>query len=107
MPTRLVHVVADAHDPARLARFWAALLGWQIADETGEEVDVWPAGYSYPDPVAVPIVFVPVPEPKTARTGSISTWPAGQPRIRPDWSAGPGTWAAGQWTSARATCRGW
>ena len=65
MPTRLVHVVADAHDPARLARFWAALLGWQIADETGEEVDVWPAGYSYPDPVAVPIVFVPVPEPKT------------------------------------------
>jgi predicted enzyme related to lactoylglutathione lyase len=63
MPTRLVHVVADAHDPARLARFWAALLGWEIADETAEEVDVWPAGYSYPDPVAVPVVFVPVPEP--------------------------------------------
>ena len=53
MPTRLVHVVADAQDPARLARFWAALLGWEIADETGEEVDVWPAGYTYPDPVAV------------------------------------------------------
>jgi predicted enzyme related to lactoylglutathione lyase len=67
MPTRLVHVVADAHDPARLARFWAALLGWQIADETEDEVDVWPAGYSYPDPVAVPIVFVPVPEPKTGK----------------------------------------
>jgi predicted enzyme related to lactoylglutathione lyase len=67
MPTRLVHVVADAHDPARLARFWAALLGWEIADETEEEVDVWPAGYSYPDPVAVPIVFVPVPEPKTGK----------------------------------------
>ena len=67
MPTRLVHVVADAHDPARLARFWAALLGWQIADETADEVDVWPAGYSYPDPVAVPIVFVPVPEPKTGK----------------------------------------
>jgi predicted enzyme related to lactoylglutathione lyase len=67
MPTRLVHVVADAQDPARLARFWAALLGWQIADETGEEVDVWPADYSYPDPVAVPIVFVPVPEPRTGK----------------------------------------
>ena len=67
MPTRLVHLVADAHDPARLARFWAALLGWEIADETAEEVDVWPAGYSYPDPVAVPIVFVPVPEPKTGK----------------------------------------
>jgi predicted enzyme related to lactoylglutathione lyase len=67
MPTRLVHVVADAHDPARLARFWAALLGWEIADETAEEVDVWPAGYRYPDPVAVPIVFVPVTEPKSGK----------------------------------------
>jgi predicted enzyme related to lactoylglutathione lyase len=67
MPTRLVHLVADAQDPARLARFWAAMLGWEIADETADEVDVWPAGYSYPDPVAVPIVFVPVPEPKTGK----------------------------------------
>jgi predicted enzyme related to lactoylglutathione lyase len=67
MPTRLVHVVADAHDPARLARFWAALLGWEVADETEDEVDVWPAGYTYPDPVAVPIVFVPVPERKTGK----------------------------------------
>ena len=67
MPTRLVHVVADAQDPARLARFWAALLGWEIADETADEVDVWPADYSYPDPVAVPIVFVPVPERKTGK----------------------------------------
>src|SRR6266436_2722856 len=54
MPTRLVHVVADALDPPRLARFWAGLLGWEIADETADEVDVWPAGYTYPDPVAVP-----------------------------------------------------
>jgi predicted enzyme related to lactoylglutathione lyase len=67
MPTRLVHVVADASDPARLARFWAGLLGWEIADETSDEVDVWPAGYTYPDPVAVPIVFVPVPEPKDGK----------------------------------------
>ena len=67
MPTRLVHVVADDRDPARLARFWAALLGWEIADETADEVDVWPGGYSYPDPVAVPIVFVPVPERKTGK----------------------------------------
>jgi predicted enzyme related to lactoylglutathione lyase len=63
MPTRLVHVVADANEPARLARFWSALLGWEIADETPDEVDVWPAGYSYPDPVAVPMVFVRMPEP--------------------------------------------
>ncbi len=67
MPTRLVHLVADANDPAALARFWSSLLGWEIADETQEEVDVWPAGYAYPDPVAVPMVFVPVPEPKTGK----------------------------------------
>jgi predicted enzyme related to lactoylglutathione lyase len=67
MPTRLVHLVVDANDPAQLARFWASALDWQIADETPDEVDVWPAGYSYPDPVAVPLVFVPVPEPQTGK----------------------------------------
>jgi predicted enzyme related to lactoylglutathione lyase len=67
MPTRLVHLVADANDPARLARFWSGLLGWEIADETPDEVDVWPAGYAYPDPVAVPIVFGLVPEPKSGK----------------------------------------
>ena len=30
MPTRLVHVVMDAADPARLARFWSAALAWPI-----------------------------------------------------------------------------
>ena len=63
MPTRLVHLVAGASDPARLARFWSGLLDWEIANE----VDVWPAGYTYPDPVAVPLVFVPVPERKTGK----------------------------------------
>ena len=67
MPTRLVHLVVDANDPAALARFWAGALGWVIADETAEEVDIWPAGYQYPDPSAVALVFVPVPEPKTAK----------------------------------------
>src|SRR5580704_1612669 len=64
MGTRLVHIVVDANDPGRLARFWAAALGWEVADETQEEVDVWPAGFGYPDPVALPLVLVPVPEPK-------------------------------------------
>ncbi len=67
MPTRLVHLVWDANDPAALARFWASALGWIIADEADDEVDVWPEGYHYPDPAAVPLVFVPVPEPKTGK----------------------------------------
>ena len=67
MATRLVHLVWDANDPAALARFWASALGWVIGDEDEGEVDVWPDGYRYPDPAAVPLVFVPVPEPKTGK----------------------------------------
>ncbi len=67
MPTRLVHLVADAADPGRLAMFWAAALGWEVSAEDSGEVDVWPAGFDYPNPAALPLVFVPVPEPKTAK----------------------------------------
>jgi len=67
MPTRLVHLVVDAVQPARLARFWAAALGWEVGAEEPDEVDVWPSGYRYPDPVALPLVFVRVPEAKTGK----------------------------------------
>ena len=67
MPTRLVHLAVDAIQPARLARFWAAALGWEVAAEESSEVDVWPRGYRYPDPAALPLVFVPVPEAKTGK----------------------------------------
>jgi Glyoxalase-like domain len=67
MPTRLVHLVVDANEPARLARFWAAALGWEVGAEESGEVDVEPGGYRYPDPVALPLVFVPVPEAKTVK----------------------------------------
>jgi hypothetical protein len=67
MPTRLVHLVVDAADPARQARFWAAALGWEVAPEEPDEVDVWPPGFSYPDSAALPLVFVPVPEPKAGK----------------------------------------
>jgi hypothetical protein len=67
MSTRLVHLVIDANDPAGLAGFWSGALGWVIGSEEPDEVDVWPAGYHYPDPVALPLVFVSVPEPKTVK----------------------------------------
>src|ERR1700685_4821879 len=68
MPTRLVHMVIDANDPPKLARFWAAALDWVVEEEEGaEEVDVSPAGYECPDPVALPIVFLPVPQPKAIK----------------------------------------
>ena len=67
MSTRLVHLVIDAVDPEQLARFWAAALGWEVAAEEPDEVDVWPPGFSYPDPAALPLVFVPVPEAKKGK----------------------------------------
>ena len=67
MPTRLVELGVDCADPRRVARFWADVLGWEAADETAEEVGVSPAGFDYPGPAALPMVFVPVPEPKTGQ----------------------------------------
>ena len=40
MPTRLVHLVIDAAEPGRLARFWAEALGWEVGAEESAEVDV-------------------------------------------------------------------
>lgn len=67
MPTRLVQLVIDATEPARLARFWAAALGWEVVTEEPGEVEIWPVGYRYPDPVALPLIFLPVSEPKTGK----------------------------------------
>src|SRR4029077_8850953 len=67
MPTRLVHLVVDAAEPARLARFWAGALGWGVGPEEAGGVGWGASGFSYPDPSALPLVFVPVPEPKTEK----------------------------------------
>ena len=67
MPTCLVQLVIDAAEPGRLARFWAAALGWEDGAEESGEVDVWPPGFSYPGPAALPLVFVPVSEAKTGK----------------------------------------
>jgi len=67
MATRLVHMVIDAGDPSGLAAFWAAALGWEVALDEPDEAVVWPAGFGYPGPEAVPLVFVPVPEQKAVK----------------------------------------
>jgi predicted enzyme related to lactoylglutathione lyase len=68
MPTRAVHLVIDAADPSRLAAFWAGALGWEVlADESDEVVSVEPAGFDYPGPTALPLVFVPVKDKKTVK----------------------------------------
>jgi predicted enzyme related to lactoylglutathione lyase len=67
VPTRLVHLAIDAADPGRLARFWAAALGWEVAAEEDGVANVWPHGFRYPDPAALPLVFLAVPEAKTGK----------------------------------------
>ncbi len=40
--SRLISLVFDANDPLRLARFWAAALGWEVGDEAGDEIELVP-----------------------------------------------------------------
>ncbi|HVB45473.1 MAG TPA: VOC family protein [Streptosporangiaceae bacterium] len=67
MTTRLVHVVVDAADPLGLAEFWAAALRWEIAAVEPDEVRVSPAGFDYPGAAALPLLFVPVSDPKAGK----------------------------------------
>jgi predicted enzyme related to lactoylglutathione lyase len=67
MATRAVHLVVDAADPPRLARFWAEALGWELADDDPAESVVQPSGFHYPGTTALPLVFVPVPEHKSVK----------------------------------------
>jgi predicted enzyme related to lactoylglutathione lyase len=64
MGTRLVNVVIDSARPREAAAFWATLLGWEVAIDLPEEVDVRaPAS----DGWALDLTFVPVPEAKEVK----------------------------------------
>ncbi|WP_435279246.1 VOC family protein [Streptomyces sp. 1222.5] len=66
MALRPVQVNIKALDSSAVGRFWAEALGWS-AYSPGVTTYVGPAGGPvWPDPVAVCIDVVPVPEPKTA-----------------------------------------
>ena len=56
------NVVVDATDPARLARWWAEALGYQIVAEEPDEVEIRGAPDQLPG-----LIFVPVPEAKTVK----------------------------------------
>jgi Glyoxalase-like domain len=64
MPTKLEHVVVDAADPRALGRWWAEALGWAVTMDEPEEVAVEPPA---PDGLGVPLVFVPVADPKVGK----------------------------------------
>jgi hypothetical protein len=62
-----VHLLFDSANPPSAAAFWAQALGWEVPYESPEEAVAAPAGFEYPGTSAVPVFFVPVPEPKTAK----------------------------------------
>ena len=55
-------VVVDASDPAALAHWWAAALGWVVTVEDPDEVEIRPGPDTLPG-----LVFVPVPDAKTVK----------------------------------------
>lgn len=67
MTLRLVQVNIKARDDAALGRFWAEALGWGVSSEAPGVTNVGPIGFDWPDPVAVCIDLVAVPDPETVR----------------------------------------
>ena len=73
MTIRWYSVVVDCRDVAALSRWWAAALDWRIIYEAADEVVVVPpvamdpARYIPPLERGPGLIFVPVPEGKTAK----------------------------------------
>jgi Glyoxalase-like domain len=67
MALRLVQIAMDARDDSAVGRFWAEALGWGVSSEEPGVTNLEPAGFAYPDPVAVCIDVLAVPEPKTVK----------------------------------------
>jgi hypothetical protein len=67
MATRLVQIAINARDNSAIGQFWAEALGWGADSEGPGVTNVEPVGFAYPDPVAVCIDVLAVPEPKTVK----------------------------------------
>jgi predicted enzyme related to lactoylglutathione lyase len=67
MATRLVQIAINARDNSALGQFWAQALGWSVTGDRPGETNIEPAGVAYPDPAAVCIDVLAVPEPKTVK----------------------------------------
>ncbi|MGW6024612.1 VOC family protein [Streptomyces sp. NPDC055099] len=67
MPLRLVNVNFKARDEWALGQFWAKALGWGITSEGPGVTNVEPEGVAYPDPSAICVDVVVVPDPETVK----------------------------------------
>ena len=62
MSSCIAVIAFDAGQPSVVARFWCAVLGWQVSEVGDGVVSIGPADGSSPS-----IDFCPVPEPKTVK----------------------------------------
>lgn len=75
MTSRLTEINVDCADPARLADFWCAVLGYVVLDATDDLVEIGPPGRADAElldgvrrgPVAPSLFFAQVPEGKTVK----------------------------------------
>lgn len=82
MGSRLTEIVVDCHDPAAQAAFWAAVLGYEVVHSDDHWVEIAPWEHEAADLVeqvrrapGVPtLVFVTVPEGKTAGPSMLYDW---------------------------------
>jgi len=65
MALRLVQVNFKARDDSAVGRFWAEALGWGVSSEGPGVTNVEPVGFDWPNPVAVCVDVVAVPDPET------------------------------------------
>ena len=62
MTCHLLALCFDAHDPPRLARFWAGVLGWEMADDAEDGITLQPG-----DDTGFRVRFLPTQEPKAGQ----------------------------------------
>ncbi|GAA3557035.1 VOC family protein [Amycolatopsis ultiminotia] len=71
MSSKFTELAIDCADPQRLARFWCAVLGYEVQDADEEIVTIGspavPEGRSRPGPVPPTLTFAQVPEGKTVK----------------------------------------
>lgn len=67
MTMRLVQIAMNAQDDSALGRFWAEVLGWTVSSEEPGVTNLEPEEYVYPDPVAVCVDILSVPDSKTVK----------------------------------------
>ncbi len=64
MVSALTEIAVDCAEPARVAAFWSAVLGWEVQEGNGY---LWMSASGVPATPDLKLVFVAVPEPKSVK----------------------------------------